>query len=386
LKTLAIIILTAFSICVPTAHAQHSLKRLADEVASQSNVMGPPMAPPGNASASLATSALGGTGLAQLPALLRGATGSAAGTGVDVAEPEAAQEPESRRAMDVSTMNPLSVMAGAASALPGQSGGISSNGEQPKGGLSTAINILLLLTVMGLAPSIILMCTCFMRMLIVLGFLRQAIGTQSIPPPQIVTALALFMTLLVMTPTIERIQNEAVLPYQRGEIRDYGTLWERSKAPMRDFMFDQIESTGNWSSVYMLLEYRGKDISKPELLTRDDVDMVVLVPAYMLSELKVAFLMGFRVYLPFLVIDMVISTMLISMGMMMLPPVMISLPFKLLLFVLVDGWTLVVGSLMYSFTNQSAATQVSMTGFDGLVGVASRLDPQAIMSLLSFTS
>jgi flagellar biosynthesis protein FliQ len=114
-------------------------------------------------------------------------------------------------------------------------------------------------------------------------------------------------------------------------------------------MFDQIEATGNWSSVYMLLEYRGVDTSVPGELTRADVDMTVLVPAYMLSELKVGFLMGFRVYLPFLVIDMVIASILISMSMMMLPPVLISLPFKLLLFVLVDGWTLVVGSLLESF-------------------------------------
>jgi flagellar biosynthetic protein FliP len=118
---------------------------------------------------------------------------------------------------------------------------------------------------------------------------------------------------------------------------------------VRDFMFDQIEATGNWSSLYMILEHRGVDASRPENLTRADVDMVSLVPAFMLSELKTAFLMGFRVYLPFLVIDMVISTMLISMSMMMLPPVLISLPFKLLLFVLVDGWALVVGSLLHSF-------------------------------------
>jgi flagellar biosynthetic protein FliP len=118
-------------------------------------------------------------------------------------------------------------------------------------------------------------------------------------------------------------------------------------------MLDQIERTDNWSSLYMMMEHRGVDISHPENLTRDDVDMVTLVPSFMLSELKTAFLMGFRVYLPFLVIDMVIASILISMNMMMLPPVMISLPFKLLLFVLVDGWQLVVGSLLSSFTGVS---------------------------------
>jgi flagellar biosynthesis protein FliP len=194
-----------------------------------------------------------------------------------------------------------------------------------------------------------LMCTCFVRILIVLGLLKQAMGTQSVPPPQVTTALALFMTLLVMAPTIDRINAEAITPYRQGEIKDYDELWNKAKQPLRDFMFNQIEATGNWSSLYMILEYRGVDTSEPEKLSRADVDMVSLVPAYMLSELKTAFLMGFRIYLPFLVIDMVISTMLIAMSMMMLPPVLISLPFKLLLFVLVDGWTLVVGGLMHSF-------------------------------------
>lgn len=264
----------------------------------------------------------------------------------------------------VDSMNPLSVLQSAASALQG-SGGSSGGGGEPsgssagkagkKGGLSTAVNILVVLTVISLAPSIVLMTTSFVRILIVLGFLRQAMGTQSIPPPQVVTALALFMTLLVMGPTLKRIHEGAVVPYTRGEVADYDDLWNRAKQPMRDFMFDQIERAGNWSSVYMILDYRGVDISRPERLTRADVDMTVLIPAYMLSELKVAFVMGFRVYLPFLVIDMVISTMLISMSMMMLPPVLISLPFKILLFVLVDGWTLVVGSLMHSFVTPAVA-------------------------------
>ena len=151
------------------------------------------------------------------------------------------------------------------------------------------------------------------------------------------------------------LYTEAVVPYQQGEIRDYDELWARAKQPMRDFMFAQIEATGNWSSLYMVLEYRGVDISEPEKLSRNDVDMVTLVPAYMLSELKTAFVMGFRIYLPFLVIDMVISSILISMSMMMLPPVIVSLPFKLLLFVLVDGWTLIVGNLMRSFEQPGAA-------------------------------
>jgi flagellar biosynthesis protein FliP len=240
-------------------------------------------------------------------------------------------------------LNPIQMIDAAAQALPSSG----KDGEKP--GLSTALNILVVLTVVALAPSIMLMCTCFVRILIVLGLLRQAMGTQSVPPPQVTTALALFMTLLVMSPTLDRINTEAIVPYRNGQITDYDQLWNKAKQPLRDFMFNQIEATGNWSSLYMILEYRKIDTSEPEKLSRADVDMVSLVPAYMLSELKTAFLMGFRIYLPFLVIDMVISTMLIAMSMMMLPPVLISLPFKLLLFVLVDGWTLVIGGLMHSF-------------------------------------
>jgi len=245
--------------------------------------------------------------------------------------------------------NPLAILAGAGEALPGMSTGAKPSGDTPRGGLSVAINILVVLTVLSLVPAIMLMTTCFMRILIVLGLLKQALGAQSVPPPQVVTGLALFMTLLVMTPTLERINTEAIGPYRAGQVSDYDDLWARTRQPMRDFMFAQIEATGNWSSVYMILEYRGEDLADPSKLTRADVDMVTLVPAYMLSELKVAFLLGFKVYLPFLVIDMVVSTMLISMSMMMLPPVLISLPFKLLLFVLVDGWVLIVGGLMQSF-------------------------------------
>jgi flagellar biosynthetic protein FliP len=237
----------------------------------------------------------------------------------------------------------------------GSGGGEASRGE----GFSVALSIMILLTVITLVPSVMIMTTCFVRILIVLSLLRQAIGTQSIPPAQVVTGLALFLTAMVMAPTIDRVWDEAVVPYQRGEVADYGELWDLAKQPLRDYMFDQIEATGNWSSVYMLLEYRGVDTTVPGELTRADVDMTVLVPAYMLGELKVGFLMGFRVYLPFLVIDMVIASILISMSMMMLPPVLISLPFKLLLFVLVDGWTLVIGSLLETFVQDGMSPRDS---------------------------
>jgi flagellar biosynthetic protein FliP len=255
---------------------------------------------------------------------------------------------------ELADLNPIGVLEGAAESVPGV-----------EGGLSASLNIVLLLTVLSLAPAILILCTCFTRMVIVLGLLRQALGTQGLPPSQVIVGLSLFITFAVMAPTMQRVYHEGVRPYADGEITDYTVAWERAKQPMRDFMFAQIEATGNWSGVYMMLNYRGIDTSDPASLTRADVDMLSLVPAYILSELKVAFLMGFRIYLPFLVIDMVIASMLISMGMLMLPPVLISLPFKLLLFVLVDGWQLVVGSLMTSVVQPDVVMQTTsmvMTG------------------------
>lgn len=288
--------------------------------------------------------------LAWLPAW---AAGQGYGPPMEAAIEEAAE------GGDFGAFNPLRMVDAASRALPGGGG--------ETRGLSGPINVMVLLTVIALVPSVMLMTTCFVRIIIVLGLLRQALGTQSLPPPQVITGLALFMTILVMAPTMERIHAEAVVPYQRGEVTDYDELWSRAKQPLRDFMFDQIEATGNWTSLYMVLGYRGVDVSDPSTLTRADVDMVTLIPAYMLSELKAAFLMGFRIYLPFLVIDMVIAALLISMSMMMLPPVLISLPFKILLFVMVDGWSLVVGGLLESFRRGSEA--VSAAGVLGGVWV-----------------
>jgi flagellar biosynthesis protein FliP len=275
---------------------------------------------------------------------------------------------QANTAASVAFDNPIRLMADASQALPGATPRAHDGKPQ---GLSTVMSIMLLLTVLALAPSIILMTTCFVRIVVVLALLRQAIGTQNLPPPQVTIGLALFMTLLVMSPTIDRVYKEAVVPYNQGQISDYDTLWKNARQPLRDFMFDQIEATGNWSSLYMILNYRGVDTAHPERLTRADVDMVALIPAYMLSELKTSFLMGFRVYLPFLVIDMVVATMLISMSMMMLPPVLVSLPFKLLLFVLVDGWQLVVGNLMMSFAQpQAPAHSVAGAGWGALQWLA----------------
>lgn len=240
-------------------------------------------------------------------------------------------------------MDPISLLDSAARATPGF-----------EGGLSGAISVVIVLTVIALVPTLMIMCTCFVRFVIVLGLLKQALGTQTLPPSQVILALSLFMTMLVMAPTFERVYDEALAPYQAGVVRDPAQLWGRAKQPIRDFMFAQIDAAQNWSSVYMVMNQRGIDTSNPGSLKRSDVDMLTLIPAYMLSELKVAFLLGFRVYLPFLVIDMVISCLLISMSMMMLPPVLISLPFKILLFVMVDGWQLLVGSLMQSVSKAGA--------------------------------
>lgn len=266
----------------------------------------------------------------------------------------------------ITEINPLRILGDAGSMINGannlggaiNNGGGVSNGSSG-GGISVALNIMLLLTVISLVPSIMLMTTSFVRIMVVLALLRQAMGTQSLPPAQVVTGLALFMTALVMKPTVDRIWDEAVVPYQSGQITDVDVLWDKASTPLRDFMFDQIEASDNWSSLYMVLNYQGVDTSAPETIKRSDISTMTLVPAYMLSELKVSFLMGFRVYLPFLVIDMVIASLLISMSMMMLPPVLISLPFKLMLFVMVDGWTLIVGSLLESFVQEGDSVRAS---------------------------
>ena len=223
------------------------------------------------------------------------------------------------------------------------------------GGLSTSLNIVVLLTVLAIVPSVFILCTCFTRIVIVMSLLRQALGTQGLPPSQIIVGLSLFLTLVVMSPTFARMYDAGIKPYLAETAQEQGApdnqiaAWNRAKMPLRDFMFDQIEHTGNWETVWMIEGFRrdaGSQPMDPESMTTDQIDLLTLVPAYILSELKTAFLLGFKIYLPFLVIDMVIASLLISMGMMMLPPVLISLPFKLLLFVLVDGWDLVTFQLM----------------------------------------
>jgi flagellar biosynthetic protein FliP len=216
-------------------------------------------------------------------------------------------------------------------------------------GVSASLRILVLLTVLSLAPSILIMMTSFTRIVIVLALLRQAIGTQQLPPGQVMVGLALIMTMLIMAPTWQKMKTQAVDPYLDGKM-DQGAALDTAAVPLRDFMFRQIETAGNEENVYVFAEYSRGPLPDGAELSRNDIKMAELVPAFVLSELKTAFVMGFKIYLPFLVIDMVIASILISMGMMMLPPVLISLPFKLMLFVLADGWGMVVGSLLNSFT------------------------------------
>ncbi len=203
-----------------------------------------------------------------------------------------------------------------------------------------AIKIVLVLTVLTLAPAILIMMTSFTRIIIVLSFIRQALGTQQMPPNQLLVGLALFITLFIMSPVFQRVNQEALQPFLRNEMNQEVAL-EKALAPVRTFMFNQTREQD------LSLFLRLAKIENPK--TRADVPSPVLIPAFILSELKTAFQIGFIIYLPFLVIDMVAASVLMAMGMMMLPPVVVSLPFKIMLFVLVDGWTLLVGSLIKSF-------------------------------------
>jgi flagellar biosynthesis protein FliP len=212
-------------------------------------------------------------------------------------------------------------------------------------GLGSALQVMLLLTVISLAPAILLMTTCFVRVVVVLSLLRQAVGTQQLPPNQVITSLSLFITLLVMAPVWKQVYDRAVVPYTQKQI-SLEQAWTEGAGPVRKFMAMQIERTGNSDDVRLFMNYVP---GQSQVTTYDDVPLTALLPAFMLSELKTAFLIGFQIYLPFLILDMVIASVMVSMGMLMLPPVLVSLPFKILLFVLVDGWHLVVGMLMESF-------------------------------------
>lgn len=213
------------------------------------------------------------------------------------------------------------------------------SGANPEN-VSTSVRLLLLLTVLSLAPSILILMTCFTRILIVLSFVRTSLATQQMPPNQVLIGLALFMTFFVMAPTFSQINEEALQPLFNEEI-SLDEAYTNASTPLKEFMSEHTRQ----KDLALFMNYA--EIEQPE--TVEEIPLTTLVPAFAISELKTAFQMGFMIFVPFLVIDMAVASVLMSMGMMMLPPVMISLPFKILLFVLVDGWYLITHSLLDGF-------------------------------------
>lgn len=228
--------------------------------------------------------------------------------------------------------------AGAQEVFPAIQVGIGT-AEEPAD-VAVTLQILFLLTVLSLAPAILVMMTSFTRIVIVLGFVRTAMATNQMPPNQVIIGLALFLTAFVMAPTFQSVNEEALQPLLANEIEASEAL-ERGLEPIRNFMFQNTRE----NDLALFLELSGT----PQPNTMDDVPTLVLIPAFIISELKTAFQLGFVLFIPFLVIDMIVASTLMSMGMLMLPPVMISLPFKILLFVMVDGWNLITRSLLLGY-------------------------------------
>ena len=206
--------------------------------------------------------------------------------------------------------------------------------------VSTTLQVLGLLTILTIAPGILIMTTSFIRIVVVIGFLRNAMATQNVPPNMVILGLAMFLTFYIMSLYWSQANENGIQPYLNGQISQEEAL-DNTIAPIREFMFRQTRESD------LALFVNLSDAERPE--TQDDVSTFVLIPAFMISELKTAFQIGFMIYVPFIVIDMIVATTLMSMGMMMLPPVMISLPFKILLFVMIDGWHLLVNSIIVSF-------------------------------------
>ena len=228
---------------------------------------------------------------------------------------------------------------GTASA-PGVSLTIDPQSPEPQQ-VTSGVQLLVLMTVLSLAPSVLILATSFTRIVIVLSLLRSAIGTPSVPPNQIIIGLSLLLTFCIMAPVYKQIDETALQPYLNENI-DQGEAWDLAQKPIRDFMFKQTRP----KDIQLFLELGNEEV--PNVI--DDISTISLFPAFIISELRSAFIMGFVIYIPFLVIDLVVSSILLSMGMMMLPPSLVSLPFKLLLFIMVDGWYLIVRSLVLSFS------------------------------------
>lgn len=214
------------------------------------------------------------------------------------------------------------------------------NTDEDEGSLATTLQILLVLTVIALAPSILIMVTSFTRIIIVLHFVRSALGTQNTPPNQVLIGLALFLTFFIMSPVLTQVNAEAVQPLSRGELSQE-EAFDAGITPIRTFMLEQTDVKD--LRLFM-------DIAEIESVdTVEDIPITIIIPSFVISELRKAFIMGFLIYIPFIIIDMVVASTLMSMGMMMLPPTMISLPFKILLFIVADGWNLIIGELVRTF-------------------------------------
>lgn len=217
---------------------------------------------------------------------------------------------------------------------------ISLNSDSDSGSFASTLQMLFVLTIISLAPSILIMMTSFTRIIVVLHFVRTAIGTTSTPPNQVLVGLALFLTFFIMSPIFVKVNDNALKPLSNGEITQEEAL-EKGMEPIREFMFKQARE----KDIKLFL-----DISKTENVeTKDDIPSTVLIPAFIIGELRSAFIIGFLIYVPFIIIDMVVAATLMSMGMMMLPPTTISMPFKILLFILADGWNLIIGQVVQTF-------------------------------------
>jgi flagellar biosynthetic protein FliP len=233
----------------------------------------------------------------------------------------------------------MPLLAGAQESAPGVDFSLRLGDADGEGDLSVAIQLVILMTLLSLAPAIVLLMTSFLRIIIVLGFLRNALGLQSVPPNQVLVGMAFFLTFFLMLPVGEQIHAEALAPLQAGDIDTMEAL-DRASKPLAEFMLRQTRP----ADIEFFLGVAGM-----QPVSVEELPMRILIPSFVMSELRTAFQMGFLIFLPFLVVDFIIATVLMAMGMMMMPPVIVSLPFKILLFVLVDGWYLIIRSLVISF-------------------------------------
>jgi len=280
--------------------------------------------------------------LAMTAALACAAPADAGGRTAQSATPAAPTAATAQPAAATASTAPL---GGPGPAVPADIAKYLPGADTPQG-MTNTLQWVVLVTVLSLAPAILVMVTSFTRIIVVLSLLRQAVAAQNVPPNQVLFGLALLMTVAVMAPVWQDVYNDSVSPLLAGTI-DRRQALDAGEKHVRKFMIRQIEAGQNTDDVYLFLPKAA--VKAGRQLTWGDVPTVSLVPAFAVSELKIAFYMGFRVFLPFVIVDMLIAAVLVSMGMLMLPPVLVSLPFKLLLFVLADGWHLVVGTLMGSF-------------------------------------